>query len=284
MITTPEISALLAQVESVASKNMTPEVYAKCLASVDLTTLTPCDTELSVRELADRAMSFYAKYPDMQNVASICVYPPFVECVGLVVDGTPMRITSVAGGFPDSQTFLEVKALEIAMAIESGADEVDIVIPVGKVLAGDYDEVESELQMFRAEAGEDLGDRTTLKVILETGELKSADKIYDAAMLAMHAGADFIKTSTGKRAISATPEAVAVMCEAIKDYHAESGRMVGVKVAGGIRTAADAVLYYTIVEQLLGEEWLTPEYFRIGASSAANALLSAAVGEELTLF
>ncbi len=246
---------------------------------LDLTTLSPCDTECSVRAFAERVISFYHDYPEIANVASICVYPPFVECVGLVVDGSPMRITSVAGGFPASQTFLEVKALEVAMALESGADEIDIVIPVGKILEGAYDDARSEIALLREEAND-----ATLKVILETGELKTAEKIYDAAMVAIHAGADFIKTSTGKSAVSATPEAVIVMCQAIKDHYVATSQMVGIKVAGGVRTAEDAALYYTIVEQTLGAEWLTPEYFRIGASSAANALLSAVVGSEVKYF
>lgn len=269
----------LDQIKAKASNNQRADIYAKCLSLIDLTTLTPCDTEASVRGLAERAMAFYSEFPDLKNVASICVYPPFVECVGLVVDGSPMRITSVAGGFPASQTFMEVKALEVAMAIESGADEIDVVISVGKVIEGNYDEVESELELLREEC-----DDATLKVILETGELRSEEKIYDAAMIAMEAGADFIKTSTGKSAISATPEAVIVMCQAIKEHFEESGQMVGIKVAGGVRTPQDAALYYTIVEQILGEEWLTPEYFRIGASSAANALLSAIVGREVQHF
>ncbi len=280
MITTQEIATMLADFKATAQSNERVEVYSKCLSMIDLTTLTPCDTEASVRELAERAMAFYSEYPDLENVASICVYPSFVESVGLVVDGSPMRITSVAGGFPASQTFMEVKALETAMAIESGADEIDVVISVGKVLEGNYDEVESELELLREECGEDV----TLKVILETGELKSEEKIYDAAMIAMEAGADFIKTSTGKTPVSATPEAVMVMCLAIKEHFEQSGELVGIKVAGGVRTPQDAALYYTIVEQMLGVEWLTPQYFRIGASSAANSLLSAIVGHEVSQF
>ncbi len=230
-------------------------------------------------------MAFYTEYPELGNVASICVYPPFVECVGMVVDGTSMSITSVAAGFPASQTFLEVKALEVAMAVESGADEVDVVISVGKILEGNYDEAASEIGMLRSELnGEDDEESVTLKVILETGELKTPEKIYDASMVAINAGADFIKTSTGKTAVSATPEAVVVMCEAIRNHYDATGEMVGIKVAGGVRTAMDAALYYTIVETILGEKWLTPQYFRIGASSAANALLSATLGREVQHF
>ncbi len=282
MFTTEETTQQLADIKAVAARNEREEVYATCLAAVDLTTLTPCDTEASASALAQRAMAFYAEYPTLKNVASICVYPPFVESVGLVVDGSPMRITSVAGGFPASQTFMEVKALEVAMAIESGADEIDVVISVGKVLAGEYDEAKGELELLRQECGEE--DGATLKVILETGELKSVEKIYDASVIAIEAGADFIKTSTGKSAVSATPEAVLVMCHAIKDHFDKCGEMVGIKVAGGVRTPQDAALYYTIIEEVLGEAWLTPEYFRIGASSAANALLSAILGREVSHF
>ncbi len=274
-----EILKQLEQIKLRAKANERAEVYAATLAMLDLTTLSPCDTEQSVRKLAERVVAFYGDYPQYENVASICVHPPFVECVGVVIDSTPMRITSVAGGFPASQTFLEVKALEVAMAIESGADEIDIVIAVGKMLEGAYDDAASEIALLRAESSD-----ATLKVILETGELKSADLIYRASMVAMEQGADFIKTSTGKTALSATPEAVAVMCQAIKDFDAEHNHKVGIKVAGGVRTPQDAALYYTIVEDILGEEWLTPDLFRIGASAAANALLSALEGREIEHF
>ena len=229
--------------------------------------------------MARRAAEFEMDCPHLQNVASICVYPPFVETVGLNIDGTPLRITSVAGGFPSSQTFLEVKMLEVAMAIENGADEVDIVVNVGKILSGAYDEAANEIEVLREES-----DGATLKVILETGALKSPEMIYNASLLAMAAGADFIKTSTGKIDVSATPEAAVVMCKAIKEYHDKTGRKVGFKAAGGVRTAEDAALYYTIVKEILGEEWLTTDLFRIGASSAANNILSAIEGKEIKYF
>ena len=229
--------------------------------------------------MARRAAEFEMDYPHLQNVASICVYPPFVETVGLNIDGTPLRITSVAGGFPSSQTFLEVKMLEVAMAIENGADEVDVVVNVGKILTGAYDEAANEIEVLREES-----DGATLKVILETGALKSPEMIYNASFLAMAAGADFIKTSTGKIDVSATPEAAVVMCKAIKEYHEKTGRKVGFKAAGGVRTADDAALYYTIVKEILGEEWLTTDLFRIGASSAANNILSAIEGKEIAYF
>ena len=269
-------SAALSQM---AKDNQNAEVYKFCLSAIDLTTLSCCDSEQSVSEFASRAAEFGVDYPHLQNVASICVYPPFVETVGLVIDATPLRITSVVGGFPSSQTFLEVKMLETAMAIENGADEVDMVINVGKILTEAYDEAAAEVEVIRGEAED-----ATLKVILETGALSSPALIRNASLLAMAAGADFIKTSTGKIDVSATPEAAIVMCEAIRDYYAKTGRKVGFKAAGGIRSAEDAALYYTIVKEILGEEWLTPELFRIGASSLANNLLSAIEGEEIKYF
>ena len=229
--------------------------------------------------MARRAAEVEIDYPHLQNVASICVYPPFVETVGLNIDGTPLRITSVAGGFPSSQTFLEVKMLEVAMAIENGADEVDVVINVGKILTGAYDEAANEIEVLRGES-----DGATLKVILETGALKTPELIYNASLLAMAAGADFIKTSTGKIDVSATPEAAVVMCKAIKEYHEKTGRKVGFKAAGGVKTPEDAALYYTIVEEVLGEEWLTTDLFRIGASSAANNLISAIEDKDIKYF
>ncbi len=280
MITTDQIADYLSQVEANVVNNQNRDVYKRCLSMVDLTTLSPCDTEASVKAFAKRAMSLYTQYPELDNVASICVYPSFVESVGLVIDGSPMRITSVAGGFPSSQTFLEVKALEVAMAVESGADEVDIVIPVGLVLEGRDEEAVSELSLLR----EECGDEVLLKVILETGELRTPEMIYRASQIAISSGADFIKTSTGKTAVSATPEATIVMALAIREYYEQSGERVGLKVAGGIRSVEDAALYYTIVETVLGSEWLTPELFRIGTSSLGNALLSAIVGHNIELY
>ncbi|MBR4849720.1 MAG: deoxyribose-phosphate aldolase, partial [Alistipes sp.] len=202
------------------------------------------------------------------------------ETVGLAVDGSPMRITSVAAGFPASQTFLEVKMLEVAMAIENGADEVDIVMNVGKVLTGNYDEAAAEVEVIKKEMGED----TVLKVILETGALKTSQLIHDASLISMLAGTDFIKTSTGKIDVAATPEAAVVMCRAIKLFYDKTGVKVGFKAAGGVRTPEDAALYYTIVEEILGQEWLTTDLFRIGASSAANNLLSGVLGEQVAHF
>lgn len=274
-----QVKQQAAALSQMAKDNQNVEVYKFCLSAIDLTTLSCCDSEQSVSEFAGRAAEFGVDYPHLQNVASICVYPPFVETVGLAIDATPLRITSVVGGFPSSQTFLEVKMLETAMAIENGADEVDMVINVGKILTEAYDEAAAEVEVIRGEAEE-----ATLKVILETGALSSPALIRNASLLAMAAGADFIKTSTGKIDVSATPEAAIVMCEAIRDYYAKTGRKVGFKAAGGIRTAEDAALYYTIVKDILGEEWLNTELFRIGASALANNLLSAIEGEEIKYF
>lgn len=263
-----------------AVRNHTPEVYKLCYSAVDLTTLSCADSIGSVTEFAGKAVRFYQQFPHLPNVASICIYPPFVETVGVVVDGTDMRITSVAGGFPSSQTFLEVKVLEVAMAVENGADEIDIVLNVGKMLEGHYDEVANEVEVIRAETSPEV----VLKVIIESGALKTPDLIRKASLLSMFAGADFVKTSTGKIDVSATPEAAVVMCQAIRDYYRKTGRKVGFKPAGGVRSAEDAALYYTIVEEILGKEWLTPELFRIGASSAANNLLTAIEGREVKFF
>lgn len=270
----------VARIRKAAERNRNPEVYKLCYSAIDLTTLSCNDSVESVSEFAGKAVAFYKEFPHLPNVASICIYPPFVETVGVAIDGTDLRITSVAGGFPSSQTFLEVKALEVAMAIENGADEVDIVLNVGKMLQGHYDEAANEVEAIRAETDPDV----VLKVIIESGALKTPELIRKASLLSMFAGADFVKTSTGKTDVSATPEAAFVMCEAIRDYHAKTGRKVGFKPAGGVRTAEDAALYYTIVEEVLGREWLTPELFRIGASSAANNLLSAIEGRDVKFF
>ena len=275
-----EVAAAVAQAKAAMSKNENVEVYKFCLSAVDLTTLTCNDSVESVTEFAKRTVTFAEKYPQIPNVASICVYPAFVETVGVAVDGTPMRITSVGGGFPASQPFLEVKMLEVAMAVENGADEVDIVLNVGKMLTGAYDEAANEVEVIRSEMDSDI----ILKVIIESGALKTPDLIRKASLISMAAGADFIKTSTGKIDVAATPEAAVVMCQAIKDFYAATGRKVGFKAAGGVKTPSDAALYYTIVEQILGEEWLTTDLFRIGASSAANNLLSAIVGTATTHF
>ncbi len=269
--TSEQVSKILQDVASKVANNNNAEVYKFCHSVVDLTTLNSADSVQSVREFARSAVDFTLAHPDIPAVASLCVYPPFVEVVGMEVDGTALRITSVAGAFPSSQTFMEVKALECAMAVESGADEVDVVLNVGMMMSGECDEAAAEIELLRAEVGDD----TTLKVIIESGVLNSPELIYAASLLSAQAGADFVKTSTGKVSPAATPQAVVVMCLAVKSYAERCGRMVGVKVAGGVSSVEDAVLYYTIVSEILGDEWLSAHYFRIGASSLSSALVEA---------
>ncbi|MFR9523450.1 MAG: deoxyribose-phosphate aldolase [Rikenellaceae bacterium] len=278
--TEAQVEAQVAQIKALSQRNHTVDVYKFCFSAIDLTTLSCSDSEESVRAFATKCVDFYQQYPHIPNVASICVYPSFVETVGLVVDGTPMRITSVAAGFPASQTFLEVKVLETAMAIESGADEIDIVMNVGMVTSGQYELAAAEVEVIRAEMDSD----TTLKVIIESGALKTPEFIRAASLLSIFAGTDFVKTSTGKIDVAATPEAAVVICQAIKDYYVATGKRIGFKVAGGVKTPADAALYYTIVEEILGAEWLTTDLFRIGASSAANNLLSAIEGHDVAYY
>lgn len=250
-----------------------------CLACTDYTTLRETDSPRSVSLFTKHAIELVDR--GLPPVASVCVYPSLVDAVGVALTEVPagspaeeIGITAVCGAFPSGQTYMEVKMLECAMAIENGADEIDAVINVGAMLSGDYDLAESELAMMREEIDGD----ALLKVILETGSLADPELIYRASMLAMEAGADFIKTSTGKTPISATPAAAVVMCRAIRDFERSCSRKVGIKVAGGIRTPQDAMLYRTIVAQELGSEWLTPELFRIGASRLVDALVPCLVG------
>lgn len=275
-----QVAETVERCKSLSSGNMTSEVFKLCYSCLDLTTLNCTDSDESVAAFAGKVAAHSGHFPQVPNVATICVFPSFIDIVGINLGESKVGITSVAGAFPASQTFLEVKMLEVAMAVESGADEVDIVISVGKLLEGRNDEVANEIETIRNEAGED----TVLKVIIESGALKNPEPIRRASLLSMLAGADFVKTSTGKIDVAATPEAAVVMCTAIRDYHARSGRKVGFKAAGGVRSAEDAALYYTIVKEILGEEWLTPKLFRIGASSAANNLLSAIEGREVKYF
>ena len=277
--TDAQVAKEVAKIKMAANRNGNADVYKFCYSAIDLTTLSCTDSVESVQAFVRKAVDFYEKYPHIPNVASICVYPPFVETVGLEIDGTPLRITSVAGAFPASQSFVEVKALEVAMAIENGADEIDIVLNPGMMLVGREAEAASEVEVLREEAKD-----VVLKVIIESGALKSPELIRRASLVSMFAGADFIKTSTGKIDVAATPEAAFVMCHAIKDYYDMTGRKVGFKAAGGVKTPEDAALYYTIVEEVLGKEWLTTDLFRIGASSAANNLISAIEDKDIKYF
>ena len=261
-------------IEKHLSENNTVDVKKEILHCIDLTTLKCTDTEESVMKFTEKVNEFVDKFPDLDNVAAICVYPNMAEIVSDSLEADNVKIACVSGGFPSSQTFMEVKVAETAMAIHAGAEEIDIVMPIGKFLCDDYEGMCDEI----GELKDICGDKT-LKVILETGALRTASNIKKAAILAMYSGADFIKTSTGKEAISATPEAALVMCEAIKEYHRETGRKVGFKAAGGIDTVKKALAYYTIVKEVLGEEWLNNGLFRIGTSRLTNLLLSDIIGE-----
>jgi deoxyribose-phosphate aldolase len=266
-------------IENHLAENLTPEVKKFLFHCIDLTTLKCTDSDESVMKFTKKVNEFEDKYPDLDNVAAICVYPNFAEVVNDTLEADHVNIACVSGGFPSSQTFMEVKVAETAMALHTGADEIDIVIPVGKFLAGDYEGMCDEIEELKATCGEH-----HLKVILETGALETANNIKKASILSMYSGADFIKTSTGKEKESATPEAAYVMCQAIKEYYQVSGRKVGFKPAGGINTVKDALVYYTIVKEVLGKEWLTNELFRLGTSRLANLLLSDILGEETKFF
>ena len=266
-------------IEKHLGENNNIDVKKEIFHCIDLTTLKCTDSEESVMKFTEKVNEFVDKYPDLENVAAICVYPNMAEIVSDSLEADNVKIACVSGGFPSSQTFLEVKIAETAMAIHAGTEEIDIVMPVGKFLCGDYEGMCDEIGELKDVCGE-----KTLKVILETGALRSASNIKKAAILAMYAGADFIKTSTGKEAISATPEAALVMCEAIKEYYKETGRKVGFKAAGGIDSVKKALAYYTIVKEVLGEEWLNNGLFRIGTSRLTNLLLSDIIGEEVKFF
>jgi len=274
---------VMAKVDSLIGKklgeNDNIEIKKQLFHCIDLTTLKCTDTEESVMKFTEKVNEFVDKYPDLENVAAICVYPNMAEIVNDTLEADDVKIACVSGGFPSSQTFMEVKVAETAMALHTGAEEIDIVMPVGKFLCGDYEGMCDEIGELKDICGE-----KPLKVILETGVLRSASNIKKAAILAMYSGADFIKTSTGKETISATPEAAWVMCEAIKEYYKETGRKVGFKAAGGIDSVKKALAYYTIVKEVLGEEWLNNGLFRIGASRLANQLLSEITGEETKFF
>ncbi len=266
-------------IEKHLSENDTAEVKKFLFHCIDLTTLKCTDSEQSVMKFTEKVNEFDDKYPDLDNVAAICVYPNMAEIVNDTLEADHVNIACVSGGFPSSQTFTEVKVAETAMALHAGADEIDIVIPVGKFLEGDYEGMCDEIEELKEVCGD-----KHLKVILETGALKTASNIKKASILSMYSGADFIKTSTGKENPAATPEAAYVMCNAIKEYHRETGRKIGFKPAGGINTVKDALTYYTIVKEVLGKEWLNNQLFRLGTSRLANLLLSDILGQETKFF
>lgn len=260
-------------------ENNTIEVKKFLLNSVELTTLKTTDSEDSVLKFVEKVNKFDDVYPELGHVATICVYPCFAKICHDTLENDDVEIACVAACFPSSQSFLEVKIAETALALKDGATEIDIVLPVGKFLVGDYEGVADEISELKAVCGD-----KKMKVILETGCLKSAADIKKASILAMYAGADYIKTSTGKLEPAATPEAAFVMCQAIKEYYEKTGIQIGFKPAGGMKTVEDTLKYYTIVKEVLGERWLTNQWLRLGTSSVANKLLSEIVGEEVKFF
>ena len=260
-------------------ENMNVEVYKSIFNCIDLTTLSTTDSPQSVADFTERVNAFDNEYPALKNVAAICVYPNFAQVVRTVLDVTDVKVACVSGAFPSSQSFLEVKVAETALAVASGADEIDIVLNVGNYLDGDWEEVCDEISEQKHACRD-----AHLKVILETGALKSAENIRNASVLAMYSGADFIKTSTGKVYDGASLEAAYVMAQAIKEYHETTSNKVGFKAAGGVSTTVDAVKYYTVIKEVLGEEWLDNGLFRIGASRLANNLLGDILGEPVKYF
>ena len=261
-------------------ENDTMDVKKFLFGSIELTTLKTTDSDTSVLAFTERVNDFDNEYPDLPHVATICVYPCFAKTVSesLEVDG--VEIACVSGSFPSSQARIEVKVAETALAVADGATEIDIVMPVGKFLSGDYEGVCDDIAEMKAACGESV----PMKVILETGALKTASNIKKASILSMYAGADYIKTSTGKMEPAATPEAAYVMCQAIKEYYDETGIQIGFKPAGGINSVMDAIIYYTIVKEVLGEKWLTNKWLRLGTSRLANMLLSELKGEQIKFF
>jgi deoxyribose-phosphate aldolase len=249
------------------------------MGSIELTTLKTTDSEESVLAFTEKVNQFDEAYGDLPHVATICVYPCFAKVVSETLEIDGVEIACVSGSFPSSQAVIEVKVAETALAIKDGATEIDIVMPVGKFLSGDYEGVADDISELKQTCGD-----KAMKVILETGCLKTASNIKKASIIAMYAGADYIKTSTGKLEPAATPEAAYVMCQAIKEYYEETGIQIGFKPAGGINSVMDALIYYTIVKEVLGEKWLTNKWFRLGTSRLANMLLSEIEGQEIKFF
>ncbi len=276
-------NVIKAEIASILDKhleeNRTPEVLRFLLSSIDLTTLKSTDSMQSVSNFTEKVNEFETEYGELPAVAAICVYPCFAQVVRSVLEVSSVKIACVSGGFPSSQTFPEVKVAETALAVEGGADEIDIVLNLGNFFDKDYQEVCDEIEEIRHSCR-----NAKLKVILETGALKTPENIKAASVLALYSGAAFLKTSTGKEYPGAALEAAYVMAQCIKEYYERTSIMVGFKAAGGIRTTDDALKYYTIIKEVLGEKWLDADYFRLGASSLANALLSDIVGKETKFF
>ena len=274
-----DVKAAVKKIIEKVPENDTPEVKKFMFGSICLTTLTTQDSDESVLRMVEKVNQFADEYPAMPHVATVVTYPRFAKLVAesLEVDG--VIPTVVSGAFPSSQAALEIKIAETALAVRDGARNVDIVMHVGQFLSGDYETVCDEIREMKAACG-----KVPMKVILETGDLGSCANIKKAAILSMYSGADYIKTSTGKEKVSATPEAAYVMCQAIKEYFQKTGIRVGFKPAGGINSVMDALTYYTIVKEVLGEDWLNNEMFRLGTSRLANLILSELEDKEVKFF
>lgn len=271
------------QVENLLAKhleeNNTRDVKLFLFNSIELTSLKTTDNEDSILKFVERINKFDDIYPELGHVATVCVYPNFAKVCHETLENEEIEIACVSGCFPSSQSFIEVKIAETALALREGATEIDMVIPVGKFLSGDYEGMCDDIEEIKNVCGD-----RPLKTILETGCLQNASNIKKASILAMYSGADYIKTSTGKLSPAATPEAAFVMCEAIKEYYDKTGIQIGFKPAGGMKTVKDALVYYTIVKEVLGEKWLNNKLFRLGTSSLANILLAEITGKEEKFF
>jgi deoxyribose-phosphate aldolase len=277
-ISESEVTKAIEKIKEKAKENNTKEVLKTIFNCIDLTSLNHTDTEESILQMVEKVNELDSVYPDIQNVAAICVYPSMVQIAKEnLQEGT--NLASVAGSFPSSQTFVEIKIAETAMCVMEGANEIDIVMSVGKFLSGEFEEISEELMEIKSSCRE-----AHLKVIIESGTLKNSEAIFKASVIAVESGADFIKTSTGKTKPAATPEAAYVMCQAIKEYQKKKKKNIGFKAAGGIVSVEDAILYYSIVKEVLGKEWLNNKLFRIGASRLANNLLSAIYDTEIKYF
>lgn len=277
-----DINSLQADAEryvSEAKQMKAPEMLKLALSCIDLTTLNSTDTVTHVAEFTMKVNAFEAHFPELPNVAAICVYPNMASVVRENLAAEDVKIAAVAGGFPSSMTFEEIKIREAQLAVIQGADEIDIVLPLWAFLENNFDCCAREISAIKTAIGD-----AHLKVILETGALANAHEIWKASMLALQSGADFIKTSTGKMPVSATPQAAIVMCRALKYWYETTGEKRGFKPAGGISSTADALIYIAIVRDILGEEWLSNKLFRIGASRLANNLISQIEGNAIGWF
>lgn len=274
-----EINEAIEQAKNTASKFSRAEILKLAFSCIDLTSLNSDDTFEKIEKMTQKVNSFSQNFPEMPNVAAMCVYPNFIGSIRKVLTNNEIKVASVTGGFPSSQTFLEIKTQETRLCVQRGADEVDMVISIGEFLNGDYPYIHHEVKKIRKATGD-----AHLKVILETGLLQNPDLIYKASIISINAGADFIKTSTGKEKIGATPQAVYVMAKAIKDYYEDTNEKIGLKPAGGIVEPDDGLIYLAIIKNVLGEEWLNNKLFRFGASRLANNILSEIYNKEVKYF